>query len=165
MPVLVTYDELKEGFWALHAEKKGATAEVVKWCCNTLEDSGYGGNEVSVKTDQEPAIVSLRQGIAANRAADTVPLNSPVRCSKSNGRMENAVRRFQGNLCVLKQYFESKVKRQLPSDSAMFTWLIPWAAECLNQFKVGANGLTCYERITKHKCRHEVFGFGESVMW
>ena len=76
-----------------------------------MEDSGYGGNEVSVKTAQEPAIVSLRQGIAANRTADTVPLNSPVRCSKSNGRMENAVKRFQGHLRVLKHYFESKIKR------------------------------------------------------
>ena len=47
----------------------------------------------------------------------------------------------------------------------MLTWLIPWAAECLNKFKVGADGLTCYEWITKRKCRHEVFGFGESVMW
>jgi hypothetical protein len=79
--------------------------------------------------------------------------------------MENAVRRFQGHLRVFKHYFESKVKRQLPSDSAMFTWLIPWAAECLNKFKVGADGLTCYERITKHECKHEAFGFGESVMW
>lgn len=64
MPILVTYDELKEGCWALSAGKKGASAEVINWCCDTLADSGYGGSDVTVKADQEPAIVSLRKGIA-----------------------------------------------------------------------------------------------------
>ena len=45
MPVRVTYHELKECFWALYVERKGATAEVVKWFCDTLQDSGRGGNE------------------------------------------------------------------------------------------------------------------------
>ena len=66
MPIIVAYDELKEGFWALHAGTKGANAEVIKWSCDTLEDSGYGGCDITVKSDQEPAIVSLRKGIAAN---------------------------------------------------------------------------------------------------
>ena len=79
--------------------------------------------------------------------------------------MENAVKRFQGHIRVLKHYFESKIKRELKADCAMFTWLVVWAAESLNKFKVGSDGLTCYERITKHKCSHETFGFGESIIW
>ena len=102
MPILVVYDELREGFWALDADKKGANSEVIKWCCDTLEDSGYLGADVTVKSDQEPAIAAVRKGIAVNRVGNTVPLNSPVRCSKSNGRVENAVKRFQGHLRVLK---------------------------------------------------------------
>jgi hypothetical protein len=35
----------------------------------------------------------------------------------------------------------------------------------LNKFRVGDDGKTAYERITKHACKHEVFGFGESVLW
>ena len=38
--VLVAYDESKDAFWALKIAKKGATKEVVKWCCDKLEDSG-----------------------------------------------------------------------------------------------------------------------------
>lgn len=165
MPILVAYDDAKECFWALDVGHKGANPEGVKWCCDTLEDSGYHGTDVTVKSDQEPSIVALRRGIALNRTGNTVPINSPVRCSKSNGRMENCVKRFQGHMRVLKHFFESKVQRELPPECAMFSWLVTWTAESLNKFKVGYDGLTAYERITKHKCGHENFGFGESVIW
>ena len=83
-----------------------------------------------------------------------MPINSPVRCSKSNGRIENAVKRFQGQLRVLKLFFESQAKREIGSDSAILTWLIVWSAECLNKFRVGDDGKSAYERITKHACKH-----------
>lgn len=47
----------------------------------------------------------------------------------------------------------------------MFSWLIVWTAESSNKCKVGADGLTCYEIITKNQCKHEAFGFRESVIW
>ena len=111
MTVLVTYDEVKEAFWTLPVAEKGANEEAVQWCCGVLEDSGYAGCEITIKSDQEPAIVSLRRAIGATRTGATVPLNSPVRCSKSNGRIENAVKRFQGQLRVLKHFFEGQIKR------------------------------------------------------
>ena len=33
--IFVAYDELREGFWALDAERKGANPGVVTWCCDT----------------------------------------------------------------------------------------------------------------------------------
>ena len=114
--MLVSYDDVKEAMWALCVDRKGPSEDSVKWCCDVLEDSGYGGCEITVKTDQEPAIVDLRRSIAASRTGATVPINSPVRCSKANGRVENAVKIFQGQLRVLKRFFEGKVKRQLPVD-------------------------------------------------
>ena len=47
----------------------------------------------------------------------------------------------------------------------MFSWLVTWTAESLSKFKVGSDGLTAYERIAKHKCGREAFGFCESVIW
>ena len=145
LPVLVSYDKAKEGFWTLPVAEKGASEDAVQWTCGVMEDSGYGGCEITVKSDQEPAIVSLRKAIAATRTGTTVPMNSPVRCSKSNGRIENAVKRFQGQLRVLKHFFEGRVKKQLPADSALLTWLIVWTSDCLNKFRVGEDGKTCYE--------------------
>ena len=39
--VLVTYDELKEAFWAMPVERQGPAPGVAKWCVDKLEDSGY----------------------------------------------------------------------------------------------------------------------------
>ena len=165
LAILVTYDELKHAFWALQVERKGPAESVVKWCYDKLEDSGYGGTPVTIKSDQEESIVALRRSIAAKRIGETIPINSPVRCSKSNGRMERAIRTYQGQLRTLKIYFEDNVKKQLPSGCAMFSWLIAWTSEIINKFKVQEDGKTAYESITKHKCNHMVIGFGESVQW
>ena len=35
----------------------------------------------------------------------------------------------------------------------------------LSKFKIGSDGRTPYERITKHRCKHLIVGFGESVLW
>ena len=53
MPILVAYDDVKGAFWTLKVPAKGSTESVVKWCCSKLEDSGYAGSEVTVKTDRE----------------------------------------------------------------------------------------------------------------
>ena len=109
--VLVMYDDHLDALWALRVAKKGALPEVVKWCCEKLEDCGYNGVRVAVKTDQENAIVDLRRAISAHRIGETAPLSSPVRCSKANGKMENAVKRFQGRLRVLQKYPRTVFKR------------------------------------------------------
>ena len=45
----------------------------------------------------------------------------------------------------------------------LFSWLIPFCADIMNKFRVGPDGRTAYERITEHKCRSMIIGFGESV--
>ena len=97
---------------------------VVKWCVDKLEDSGYGGNGITLKSDQEESICALRRAIAVMRKGDTTPIHEPVRCSKSNGRMENAVKIYCGQLRTLKLFFESKMRRQLKVEHAMYSWRI-----------------------------------------
>ena len=82
--VLAAYDELKEVCWAVSAPRKGPLHGVVQWCVDKLEDSGYGGNGITVKSDQEESICELRRAIAAIRKGGTTPIHSPVRCLKSN---------------------------------------------------------------------------------
>ena len=89
----------------------------------------------------------------------------PRRVAKADGKMERAVRSFQGPLRVLKFHSERGIKRQLPSSCALFSWLISWTSEVMNKFKVQSDGRTAYERITKHRCNDVVVGFGESVLW
>ena len=132
LPVLVVYDDCKEAFWTLLVSQKGPAESIVEWSIDRLEDSGYIGESITVNSDQEESIVALRKAIPAARVGNTVPIKSPVRCSKSNGKMERAVRSCQGQLRVLKFRFEKGIKRQMPSSCAMFSWLVTCTSEVLN---------------------------------
>ena len=54
-----------------------------------IEELGHGGSRVVLEADQEAA----QRQVVAVRSGETVPMNSPVGGSQSNGRVENAVRR------------------------------------------------------------------------
>ena len=85
-PTLVMFDDDKLSFWALAVKQKGATNAVVKYVAGILEQSGYQGQRITMKSDQEPSIVALKTAVAAARVGETVPIESPVRASKSNGK-------------------------------------------------------------------------------
>ena len=74
------------------AEEKGVDENVVTWIVGKLEECGYTGTPITLKSDQEPAMVSLKRAIALRRRADTPLVESPVRESKSNGKIERAIR-------------------------------------------------------------------------
>ena len=59
--------------------------------------------------------------------------------------------------------FESNIKWQLLNTSAMLSWLVLWAAEVVDKFKVQEYGRTAYEAITKHKCNHLIVRSGELI--
>ena len=105
-PVLDVYDDDKEAFWTLAVDHKGPIETCVKWSVDRLEDSGSIGKSITVKSGQEESLVALHRAIFAARAGHTIPIKSPVRCSKSNRKMERAVRSFHGQLRVLKFHFE-----------------------------------------------------------
>ena len=56
--MLLGYDEIKEAFWALPVKEKGASEDAVQYTCGVMDDSGYGGCEITIKSDQERAIVT-----------------------------------------------------------------------------------------------------------
>ena len=49
--------------------------------------------KITFKTDQEVSIVALKKDIAAIMNGETLPIESPVRASKSTGMMEGAIGR------------------------------------------------------------------------
>ena len=99
-----------------------------------------------MKTDQEPSILALKRAIAAERVGETVPLESPVRASKSNGMMENAAKLWQEHLRTIKHDVESVFKKKIEVDSVLFSWLVPYVADTPNKYKIGVDGVTAYER-------------------
>ena len=162
-PSLVMYDDDKKAFWAAGVMSKEVTEPVVKLVKDILDQSGYVGQKLSFKTDQEASIVALKRAVAAARVGETVPIESPVRASKSNGMMESAIGIWQGQVRTIKHYTEDRMKRRIEVGSVLYSWLVPFCAEVMNKFKVGADGRTAYERITEHKCKNAMIGFAEAV--
>ena len=136
---------------------------MVKYGAGNIEQSGYSGEKVTFESDQEHSIVALKAAISASRVGETVPIETPVRASKSNGMMENAVNIWQGQLRTIKHYVESRIGRPIEPGGAIFSWLIPFCADILHKFRVGVDGRTAYERITAHKCNVAQIGFCEVV--
>ena len=75
-PALMLYDDDKDTFWAVAADEKGATDAMVKYGVGTIEQSGYMGEKITFKSDQEQSIVALKNAIAAARVGETVPIES-----------------------------------------------------------------------------------------
>ena len=160
---LIMYDDNKDSVWAVGVDSKGASDAMIKYGVGNIEQSGYSGEKITFKTDQEPSLIALKAAISASRMGETVPIESPVRASKSNGRMENSVKIWQGQIRTIKHFVESKIGGRIEPGGALFSWLIPFCADIVNKFRVGNDGRTAYERITAHKCKVAQVGFGEVV--
>ena len=74
-----------------------------------IEEFGYGGAPVRIKSDQEPAIVDVQRAVIAKRGnAPTIPVNSPVGDSQSNGRVENAIKKVRNMVKTILSSLESR---------------------------------------------------------
>ena len=84
--------------------------------------------------------MALKKAVAATRVGETVPIESPVRASKSNGMMEGAVKLWQEQLRTIKHFTEAKMKTRIEVNGVLFSWLIPYVTETMNKHKVGTDG-------------------------
>ena len=96
-PYLLVYDDDKNAFWAICIKSKAVTQSIVKYYEDLLDRSGYEGEKIAMKSDQEPSILALKRAVAAARSGETVPIESPVISSKSKGKMEGAIGIWQGH--------------------------------------------------------------------
>ena len=55
-------DNVLKAIWALPAQNKGAVPYVIEWLVGVLDTAGYRGENISLKSDQEPAIVGQEKG-------------------------------------------------------------------------------------------------------
>ena len=127
-------------------------------------DFGYRGADIRTKCDQEPAITEVQQRLAVLRKGSrTVPVNSPVGDSKSNGRVENSIKRIQGMIRTLRHCLESKIGIRVSRGHPLYPWIIEWAADLITRYQVGSDGLTAVQRIRGAKSARAIAQFGEKT--
>ena len=118
---------------------------------------GHHG-DLTLKSDQEPAIVDLLRAVAKLRGNNRTNLeNSPVGDSAGNGFIENAVQRVEKLLRVHKLDLERRLGEKLSVKHPIFAWLVEHIADVLNKYWIGTDGKTPYQRMKgKTSSQHTV---------
>ena len=129
---------------------------------DTIDDVGDASQQIIVKTDQEPSIVTLVEDIVnAREDGRTLVEESPVQSSGSNGVVEKAAQGVEGQIRVVLSVLEDRVGRQLDPQEAIVTFIPEYAAYVLNRLEVGKDGKTAYERARGKKATVVGLEFGE----
>ena len=121
-----------------------------------MEESGYPGVAVTIKSDQEPAIKSFRSEVTRRRTAVSFPEEAMLHSSQSNGFVERAVQSVEGQIRVLKDALEARVGCVLTGPRAgepVLSWLVEYASVLLNRYEVAKDGKTAYERLRGKKSK------------
>ena len=63
--MLIMHDDRLVILWVLGVQHKGVTPETVTWITQKLEEAGYRGVDLTLKTDQEEAIMALKRAVTA----------------------------------------------------------------------------------------------------
>ncbi len=134
-----------------------------------LQDIGGLHGDIITKTDQEPAIKSVADGVAqlkAERGSGRVVMeHSPVGSSASNGVVERAVQSVQMQMRVMRSSLEERWLGALNAQHPVVPWLAEYASHLLNGFEVGRDGRTDYERCEMKPARTLGLEMGEAVLW
>ena len=89
--------------------------------------------------------------------------HSPVGESRSNGAVENAIQRVQGQFRTMKFGLEERYGRKVPSNHVSLAWLVPHAAHTMGRYRIGRYGKTPHELLRGRPFDREVVEFGECV--
>ena len=124
-----------------------------------------GHKQVILRSDQEPAIVVLIAGVDAARDDPTIPRNSPVSESQSNGLVERAVRSSKDQIRTLRLGLQKRVGCRVPAKHDLMTWMVPHSGELLSKCQVNREGKTAYEKVWGEPCKDEIVQFREEVSY
>ena len=106
-----------------------------------MKELGCEMSVVTLKTDNEPALVAVADDVAKVRASRgaqrTIMENSPAHSSESNGVIERGVQTIQGMVRTLRSAIEERWMVKLDPENALWTWLVEYAGWLVNRAEVG----------------------------
>ena len=132
-----------------------------------IEDLEYGGALVRLKSDQEPAIVDVQRAVIATRgSAPTIPVDSLVGDSQSNGRVENAIKKVRNMVETIFSSLESKWGIRVTRDHPVYPWMFEWAADLITKYAHMEDlGKTAVQLIRGSKSSRNIAQFGEKILY
>ena len=123
--------------------QKGAE---VNWTSDRLAEDlkSLGYAKIIFGSDQEPAITSIHECLRV-RGIQILPEESPI--GDHERTAERTVQEIEDAVKVVKDSLEEMLDVQIPTDHPVMSWMVEYAADCLNKFQVGKDGKTAYERV------------------
>ena len=161
--ILDRYDSENMGLWTMAVDAEGPTPSSTERLSNKIEEAGYDGVSITLKSDQEESINALKKAVSIKRKSATAMIESPVRVSKANGKIERAIRTFQSQCRTLRGQLEDRIHCKVPKGSPRMSWLIHFTSDVLNRYKIHPNGRTNFEMATGHRFKQATCGFAEKV--
>ena len=162
---LFMYDNSGEAPWAYRTGKKGIPDWLIPAILQDLESAGYGGCRICIRSDQENLIKKVKTKIIMARQGETVPQESPVRESQCNGKMEQAVKAFEGQLRTFMCALETETGIKIRPNSKAYGYMTTWACTVLTRYKLTSWGKSPFELLTGHQCHRPIVPFGTPVLW
>ena len=142
MPILVAKDRKTKVVRARVVPQKGVQAYAVKVLGGIVDSLGY--KRVLLKSDQEPAILSLKERVKNESGVEIMMEESPEYDSAGNGEVENAIQMVQGQFRTMKDGLESKYGVRFDGDHPCIPWLMAHASDTITRFHVYEDGRTGY---------------------
>ena len=169
LAMLVARERQTKAVMSCVAPRKSSGKWLSKRVMAFMREVGCEVEQVTMKTDNEPALVAVVDEIGRLRAARggrgmTVE-HSPVHSSSSNGIIERAVQSVQGLVRTLRSAVEEGWGVKLEVDHKVWPWLVEIAGWILTRAVVGTDGKTAHERLKGKIAKLPGFEFGEAVLW
>jgi len=140
-PMLVVKDKKSKSPWGGAIPSKGNDDYARQLLVQVVRETGY--RRVVLKSDNEPAIVVLKQAARAELTdVECLMEESPVGDHQANGDIEVAVRELKRQIRVIKSDLEEKFGRQLNDSNPILAWIPRHAGFLLRMYRVGDDGRT-----------------------
>ena len=163
--ILIVYDNETDAIWAYRTGRKRAPSWLVPAILQDLAEAGYSKSKLCFRSDQENVVKSIKDQIIAARQADSVPMESPAKESKCNGRMERAIQTLEGQVKTLMMDLQLKSGYKMHPRDLAYQYLIQWACTILTRYRLTACGKTPFQVLTGRQCNRPVAGFATPVLW
>ena len=129
-----------------------------------IDEIGYVGERVIIKSGQERALVTVVEAIQERRRGQTIPMGAAQGEPQSN-EVESWIRRAKEQVRTLKLNLEANIEQQITVYHPAWPWLLEWSCQVINRFRILEDGRTGSERIRGKNSHKQVCCFGETVLY
>ena len=136
----------------------GYSKDIVHKCKMFVEMLEH--KRVVMKSDQETPMMAQQQRVQKAVNVEMVLPNSKRYDSKSNGKDEKAILEVEKHIRTLKLHTEDHIGKTIPPDHPVIHWMVEYAAEVINRFRVINGKMTPQEAIRGKHIMRIMFEFG-----